>query len=80
MIRRQVLVKMNAIPIIATQGLNIAPNMKQTITAKLSINDQALEHKPIQGDAVSWITTNRDGFSFHSSCYTVPQESNHHIL
>ena len=55
---------MNAIPIIATQGLNIAPNMKQTITAKLSITDQALERKLIQGDAVSWITTNRDGFPY----------------
>ena len=62
--KKQVLVRMNAIPIIATQGLNIAPNMKQTITAKLSITDQALERKPIQGDAVSWITTNRDGFPY----------------
>ena len=62
--KKQVLVRMNAIPIIATQGLNIAPNMKQTITAKLSITDEALERKPIQGDAVSWITTNRDGFPY----------------
>ena len=60
--KKQVLIKMNAIPIIATQGLNIVPNMRQIITAKLSVTDRALESKPVQGDAISWITTNREGF------------------
>ena len=55
---------MNAIPLIATQGLSIAPNNSQTITTKLVITDENLKRKPIQGDAITWITTNRQGFSY----------------
>ena len=60
--KNQLLIKMNAIPIIATQGLNLAPNKRQTITAKLDATDKNLQRRPIQGEAISWITTNRKGF------------------
>ena len=62
--KNQLLIKMNAIPIIATQGLNLAPNKRQTITAKLETTDRNLLRRPIQGKAISWITTNRKGFPF----------------
>ena len=62
--KNQLLIKMNAIPIIATQGLNLAPNKRQTITAKLEMMDRNLLRRPIQGKAISWITTNRKGFPF----------------
>ena len=62
--KNQLLVKMNAIPIIATQGLNLAPNKRQTITAKLSITDRNLDRRPVQGEAISWIRTNREGFPY----------------
>ena len=55
---------MNAIPLIATQGLNLAPNMKQSLTAKIEVTDKVLEKRPVQGNAVSWITTNRKGFPY----------------
>ena len=60
----QVLIKMNAIPLIATQGLNLAPNMKQSITTKIEVTDKELEKRPVQGNAISWITTNRKGFPY----------------
>ena len=51
--KNQLLIKMNAIPIIATQGLSLAPNKRQTITAKLETTDKTLLRKPIQGEAIS---------------------------
>ena len=62
--KNQILIKMNAIPIRATQGFNLAPNMKQSITAKLEVTDKTLERRPVQGNAIAWITTNREGFPF----------------
>ena len=60
--KNQLMIKMNAIPIIVTQGLSLAPNKRQTIMAKLDVTDKSLHKRPIQGDAISWITTNRKGF------------------
>ena len=60
--KNQLLIKMNAIPIIATQGLNLAPNNRQTLTAQLEVTDKTLHRRPIQGEAISWIATNRKGF------------------
>ena len=34
------------------------------MSAELKITDPLLKRKPIKGDAVTWITTNRDGFPF----------------
>ena len=45
--RRQVLIKMNAIPLIASQGLSLMPNRRQTITAELVVTDMALKRKLI---------------------------------
>ena len=42
--KNQLLIKMNAIPIVATQGLSLAPNKRQTIMAKLDVTDKSL-HK-----------------------------------
>ena len=55
---------MNAIPLIMTQGATISPNQRKVVSAELKITDPLLKRKPIQGDAVTWITTNRDGFPF----------------
>ena len=60
--KNQLLIKMNAIPIVATQGLSLAPNKRQTIMAQLEATDKNLLRRPIQGKAISWITTNRKGF------------------
>ena len=55
---------MNAIPLILAQGATISPNQRKVVSAELKIRDPLLKRKPIQGDAVTWITTNRDGFPF----------------
>ena len=53
---------MNAIPLILTQGATINPNQRKVVTAELKVTDPELCRKPIQGDAVTWVTTNKDGF------------------
>ena len=55
---------MNAIPLIMTQGATISPNKRKVITAELKVTDSKLQRKPIQVDAVTWITTNKEGFPF----------------
>ena len=60
--KRQVLLKMNAIPLILTQGATISPNQRKVVPAKLKVTDPKLRSKPIQGDTVIWITTNKEGF------------------
>ena len=53
---------MNAIPLILTQGATISPNQRKVVMAELRVTDPQLCMKPIQGDAVTWVTTNKDGF------------------
>ena len=53
---------MNAIPLILTQGATISPNQRKIVPAKLKVTDPKLRNKPIQGDTVIWITTNKEGF------------------
>ena len=53
---------MNAIPLILTQGATISPNQRKVVMAELKVTDPQLCMKPIQGDAVTWVTTNKDGF------------------
>ena len=55
---------MNAIPLIVTQGATISPNQRKVVTAELKVTDPKLRKKPIQGDTVTWITTNKEGFPF----------------
>ena len=62
--KHQVLVKMNAIPLIATKGATISLNQRTVIPAELQVTDPKLRMKPIQGDAITWITTNKEGFPF----------------
>ena len=62
--KRQILIKINAIPLVLMEGVMINFNQNITVMAKLLVTDPALKCKPIQGEAVSWITTNRDGFPF----------------
>ena len=38
--------------------------MRQTITAEIEVTDKKLQRRPIHGNAISWITTNRKGFPF----------------
>ena len=85
--KNQLLIKMNAIPIIATQGLSLAPNKRQTITAKLETTDKTLLRRPIQGEAISWITTNRKGFplipvvtDFHNNATVIAFKNNSEFL
>ena len=60
--KQQVLVKMNTIPLILTQEATISPNQRKVVTAELKVTDPELCKKPIQGDAVIWVTTNKDAF------------------
>ena len=53
---------MNAIPLVLTQGATISPNQRKVMTAELKVMDPKLHNKPIQGDAITWVTTNKDGF------------------
>ena len=55
---------MNVIPLILIEGATISPNQEKVVNAKLQVTDPALKYKPIQGDAVMWITTNKTGFPF----------------
>ena len=55
---------MNAIPLVLAQGATISPNQRKVVSDELKITDTLLTRKPIQGDAVTWITTSRDGFPF----------------
>ena len=45
---------MNAIPLVLALGATISPKSM----------DPLLKRKPIQGDVVTWITTNKAGFPF----------------
>ena len=53
---------MNAIPLVLTHGATISPNQRKVMTAELRVMDPELCRKPIQGDAITWVTTNKDGF------------------
>ena len=53
---------MNAVPLVLTQGATISPNQRKVMTAELKVMDPELHKKPIQGDAITWVTTNKDGF------------------
>ena len=55
---------MNAIPLILMEGATISPYQEKVVNAKLQVTDPALKYKPIQGDAVTWITTNKIRFPF----------------
>ena len=55
---------MNAIPLVLTQGATISPNQRKVMTAELKVMDPELHKKPIQGDAITWVMTNKDGFPF----------------
>ena len=55
---------MNAIPLILTQGATISSNQEKVVTAELKVTDSKLHNKPIQGEAVTWIMTNREGYPF----------------
>ena len=55
---------MKAIPLVLTQGATISPNQRKVVTAELKVTDPQLCKKPIQGDAIMWVTTNKDGFPF----------------
>ena len=55
---------MNAIPLVLTQGVTISPNQRKVMTAELKVTDPQLHKKPILGDAITWVTTNKDGFPF----------------
>ena len=55
---------MNAIPLVLTQGATIGPNLITIVTAQLQVMDPQLQKRPIQGDVVTWITTNKDGFPY----------------
>ena len=55
---------MNAIPLVLMEGATISPNQEKVVNAKLQVTDPALQCKPIQGDVVTWITTNKIGYPF----------------
>ena len=55
---------MNAIPLVLTQGATIGPNQSSVVTAQLQVTDPPLCKRLIQGDAVTWITTNKEGFPY----------------
>ena len=68
---------MNVISLILTQGATISPNQRKVVRAELKVMDPELHKKPIQGDAFTWVTTNKDGFPFVPivSEYTVNKTS-----
>ena len=63
--KNMILLKIAAIPLIPlTEGTTISPNQRKTLNAKLLITDPELQERPIQREAITWITTNKDGFPY----------------